>query len=263
MTLRKLARTPSAVVRTAAAVFLLLGVAILPASAQDGPRIAASAKQSAEALAAYIQEATSARRRPDYSKPPVSDYLRNIIDFETFAALPPPQAGDVSWLLAWNNSVNRAFKMMMYFGATSESDMKQAMVLNLTENEDAIMRAMAFEVRLGSRMMQTMPLFMAALPPEDPKRTEIRKAGIKRAQRGLVETVQGTSMSLTGPMQPQNALRLAEALRDTAPVWAPLATASERAELLKLFKKAADANVYPGVVNALDKASATVSGVKD
>ncbi|HZT24232.1 MAG TPA: hypothetical protein VFA57_00895 [Pseudolabrys sp.] len=246
---------------TVCAVAFIAAFASSPASALDGPGIAANAKRSVEAFAAYMQETTKAHGRPDYSKPPVSDYLQHILDTDGFAALPPPQAKDVPWLLDWNDSVNRAFKMMMFFGATSEADMRRAMALNLAENEQGIMRAMALEVRLGTRMIQTMPLFMAALPPEPPSKTEIRKAGVKRAERGLVETVQGASTSLTGPMRPANALLLAAALRDTAPVWAPLATSSERAQLLKIFKKAADANAYPGVVDALNKASATVSSV--
>ena len=263
MTLRIVVRAWAAATAVALSLFLVLAAIGTPASAQDGPHAAALAKESATAFAGYIQETTRAHRRPDYSKPPVSQYLQRILDADVFAKLPPVQGSDISWLLEWNASVSQTYKMLLFFGATSEKDMKEAMMLNLTEDEDPIMKALALEVRIGSRMMSAMPLFMAALPPEDPKRTEIRKAGIKRAERGLVETVQGASLTLSGAMRPNNALALAAALRDTAPVWAPLTTASERQELLKLFKKASAENVYPGVVDALTTASATVSSIKD
>jgi len=260
---RIFARTWAAIVRIVAVLGLLLAASSLPASAQDGPHSAALAKESVKALAAYIQETTQAHRRPDYSKPPISQYLQRILDADAFAALPPPQASDIGWLLEWNASISRTYKMLLFFGATSEKDMKDAMTLNVVEAEDQIVSAMALEVRIGSRMMMAMPLFMAALPPEPASKTEIRKAGIQRAQRGLVETVQGSSMSLTAPMRPRNGLVLSAALRDTAAVWAPFATAGERAELLKQFKQASEANAYPGVVDALNTASAAVSGVKD
>jgi len=263
MTTRIVARVPSAIVRTVAALGLFLAASLAPAAAQDGPQLAAAAKEAEQSLSTYLQDKMKMHGRPDYTKPPASQYLRHILDADAFAALPPPKATDVPWLLEWNASISQSYKMMLFFGATSDKDMKDAMVLNVTESEDAIMTAMALEVRLGSRMLATMPLFMASLPPEDPKKTEIRKAGVKRAERGLIETVQGTSMTLSSAMRPNNALALSAALRDTAPVWAPLTTADERRILLTLFKRASDANVYPGVVSALTAASATVSAVKN
>ncbi len=51
-----------------------------------------------------IREITHAHRRPDYSKPP-------------------------PWLLEWNTRVSQAYKMLLFLGATSESNMKVAMTL--------------------------------------------------------------------------------------------------------------------------------------
>ena len=263
MITRILTRAPFAVVRTVAALGLFLAASLGPAAAQDGAQLAAAAKESAQGLSVYLQDKMMTHGRPDYTKPPASQYLRHILDTDAFAALPPPKATDIQWLLDWYASINQSYKMMLLFGATSDKGMKDAIVLNVTESEDAIMTATAFEVRFGARMLTTMPLFMASLPPEDAKKTEIRKAGVKRAERGLVETVQGASTTLSGAMRPNNALALAAALRDTAPVWAPLTTADERRILLTLFKRASDANVNPGVVSALTAASATVSAVKN
>jgi len=248
---------------TCVRTLLFLAALTAPVFAQDGPRSAALAKESAQAFAAYIQETTQAHRRPDYSKPPVSQYLQRILDADAFAALPPVQGSDIPWLLEWNADVSHTYKMLLLFGATNESNMKDAMTLNLIEAEDQIMSALALEVRIGSRMLKATPLFMAALPPEPTIRTEIRNAGLQRAQRGLVETVRGTSVTLSGPMRPRNALLLAAAVRDTATVWAPFTTLSERAELLKLLKQGSTENVYPGVVDALTTASSTISSIKD
>jgi hypothetical protein len=159
--------------------------------------------------------------------------------------------------------VSQTFKKLLYFGGMNDSDMKNAVTLNVTEAEDQIISAMALDVRIGSRLLSAMPLFLAALPPKPLISTEIRKAGMQRAQRGLSETVSGAAISVAGPMRPGNALLLAAALRDTAPVWAPYATASMRDGLLKLFKQGSTANAYPGIVDALTSASSTVSHIKD
>src|SRR5579862_7817164 len=114
-----LAHMLGAILRTVAVLVLATD---MPASAQDGPHAAALAKESAKALAAYIRETTQAHRRPDYSKPPTSQYLLHVLDTDTFAALPPPQAGDIQWLLEWNASVSQTYKMLLFFGATNEQD---------------------------------------------------------------------------------------------------------------------------------------------
>ena len=262
-TARAWAAAFAARVAVALGALLIFAVLSLPALAQDGARIAALSKESAEAFSAYIQETTQAHRRPDYSKPPVAQYLQQILDADAFAALPPIQGSDVTWLLDWYGSVSQTYKKLLYFGVTNDSDLKSAVTLNVAEAEDQIIRAMALQVRMGSRLVSAMPLFLATLPPEAATRTEIRKAGMQKAQRALIETVSGAVISVAGPMRPGNALLLVAALRDTAPVWAPYATANERAGLLRLLKQGSTANAYPGVVDALTSASSTVSSIKD
>jgi ABC-type transporter MlaC component len=80
---------------TALGALLIFAALSLPALAQDGARSAALSKESTEAFSAYIQETTQSHRRPDYSKPPVAQYLQQILDTDAFAALPPVQGSDI------------------------------------------------------------------------------------------------------------------------------------------------------------------------
>jgi hypothetical protein len=255
----------AAMVRTVAipALFFMAAAMSAPASADDGPQAAARAKSAVQAFAVYVQETAHAHRRPDYSRPPISQYLQHILDIDAFAALPPVQSSDIPWLLDWSASVSQTQKMLLFFGATSNADMKDAVALNVAEAEDHIIRATALELRIGSRLMRAMPLFMAALPPEPAARTATRQAGVQRAKQGYMEIVQGAVASLSSPLKPGNALLLAAAVCDTVVVWAPLTTASERAELSKLLKQGTTANAYPEVMDALSTASATLSNVKN
>ena len=84
------------------ASLLLLAFLTVPAAAQDGPRHAAIAKKAAVALAAHLQEIAKAHRRPDYGKPPLSQYLQRIFDDAALVALPPAKGSDISWLLDWS-----------------------------------------------------------------------------------------------------------------------------------------------------------------
>src|ERR1700686_1028862 len=69
------------------AVLLALGS---PAFCQDGPRDAANAKESAQALAAYLDTVFKSGGRPDYTKPPVPDLLHQVFNTEELMTLPPP-----------------------------------------------------------------------------------------------------------------------------------------------------------------------------
>jgi len=55
----------------------------------------------------------------------------------------------------------------------------------------------------------------------------------------------------------------AAALRDTVTVWAPLATAKERAELLARLEKARIANKDAGIDDAITAISTVIKNVKD
>ena len=78
---------------------LLLALALaLPALAQtpsdDGPSIAAGAKDAAAQLQPYLDKIAKSRSRPDFTKPPASDLFGRIFDFGKLAALPAPSARD-------------------------------------------------------------------------------------------------------------------------------------------------------------------------
>jgi hypothetical protein len=78
------------------AVLLALGS---PTFCQDGPRDAASAKEAAQVLAAYLDTVFKSGGRPDYINPPVPDLLHRVFNMEELAALSPPKPSDLAWLL--------------------------------------------------------------------------------------------------------------------------------------------------------------------
>jgi len=77
----------------AAAIGSWLAFAICPAVfAADGPQAAAAAKEAAAKLQAYLRNIEKSKGQPDYSKPPVAEYLKRIFAADALAALPAPKA---------------------------------------------------------------------------------------------------------------------------------------------------------------------------
>src|SRR5947207_10679399 len=82
------------------AAFGLLFLIVPPARA-DGPQSAALASQALKDFALSSAYAAASGGRIDYSKPPVSEQVRQIFDAQALAALPAPRAGEVAWLNEW------------------------------------------------------------------------------------------------------------------------------------------------------------------
>src|ERR1700686_244525 len=78
---------------------LLLAALISPASAENRPAIEAGIKDAANQLPLYLAFAAKPGRRADFSTPPVSDLFATVFDLKQLAALPPPQATDLPWLM--------------------------------------------------------------------------------------------------------------------------------------------------------------------
>jgi len=72
-----------------------------------------------------------------------------------------------------------------------------------------------------------------------------------------------TTTMFTTDVKPENSRLLAAALRDTATVWAPLATPKERAELLARLEKARVTNKDAGIDDAINFVSTTIKNVKE
>jgi hypothetical protein len=141
---------------------LFLSAALAPcASAEDGASIVARVKDSANQLALYLDFAAKAGTRPDFSKQPASDLFDRVFDVRQLAALPPPQAGDLPWLMEWSTAANRLAKAMLYFGITpsaNAADDRAAMRHNMPDDQDYKATALDFMIRITERVAATVAL---------------------------------------------------------------------------------------------------------
>src|SRR5262245_25988546 len=118
-----------------------------PAPAPDGTDIVAGVKDAANQLQLYLDYAAKTGGRPDFSKPPVSDLFARIFDLRELAALPPPKASDLPWLLDWTITADGTFKSILYFGIAPPADLiadQAAIKRNATDYEDQEAVALSF-----------------------------------------------------------------------------------------------------------------------
>jgi hypothetical protein len=207
-----------------------------PASAQDGPHDAAIAKDAALALAAYADGIARSGGRPNYTTPPASELFGKIFDTGKLAALPPPQAGDMQWMLVWGEAANRTNRVLLLFGSKAGADIdKDALQRNLAEYQDQYAVAMNFLLRFAAREVTAADLFMGALPPD--QRTPVRQAGLQQARTGAAETIAGAIMSIAGAMRADNAHLVSAALRDTGAVWAKDLIPENRVQIVAMLSR--------------------------
>jgi hypothetical protein len=211
---------------------LLLLLALLsPAFAQDGPGLAAGAKQSAQALGLYIDSVAKAGGRPAYHAPPASALLQKVFDVDGLAALPATKSSDIGWLRGWSDAVFRAHDKILLFGVeTTPTPDQTALRRNLAEYEDELAGAMNFQIRLQARLATATSLFWDQLPPE--KRTPERAAGLKNVRAGIEKILRLNLISIAHGIKPSNARLLSAAIRDTRDVWAAYIPPDERVPII-------------------------------
>ena len=200
------ASTWASVSRTLAAVAIgsWVALAICPTVfAADGAQAAAAAKEVAANFKAYLRDLEKSKALPDYSKPPASEYLKRIFDADALAALPAPKPDDIGWLFHWVESANVSYKALTMFGLEKGGDIIQAAARNMSRYENEITAATAFVLRLGARTASTAEIRFNSLPSE--QRNEVRRDGLEKTRRGLVQTAFGTSMTMSSGLKPQNA----------------------------------------------------------
>ena len=238
---------------------LLLVVLLTPALAQDGPQVAARGEDAARALRLYLDEVAKSGQRPDYTKPPAASLFRQIFDLEQLTALPPPEAGDVAWVLDWVDAVKETDKKIMFFGTKFGPDFDRAVLSqNLKEYEDQYAAGMTFELRLLAREVTTVFLFMDQLTPE--QRTPIREAGLQKMRAGGAEMSESEICPVVAGMAPANARLITGAMRDTRDVWARLILPDDRSRIITALAGAqrlvADAEVQNDLAVFADRLSA-------
>src|SRR5262245_19817797 len=126
-----------------------------PAPAPDGTGIVAGVKDAANQLQLYLDYAAKTGGRLDFSKPPVSDLFARIFDLRELAAVPPPKASDLPWLLDWTITADGTFKSILYFGIAPPADLiadQAAIKRNATDYEDQEAVALSFIIRISARV---------------------------------------------------------------------------------------------------------------
>jgi hypothetical protein len=146
---------------------------------QAGSQNATTAKEAAAAIENYLDGVKKSGGRPDYTKPPVSEWFHQVFDMEKLSTLPPATTADLAWLLDWTSAANKTNVLMNLFGATPAGSLDPAVFRrNQTDYEDQCVAAMNFLIRLEAIDATALTGFMAQLPPE--QRTPVREAGLQR-----------------------------------------------------------------------------------
>jgi hypothetical protein len=214
---------------------LVLLTLLSPAWAQDGPGIAAGARQSAEALGLYIDSVAKAGGRPAYDAPPASAMFRRVFDVDRLAALPAAKSSDIPWLGDWGDDAHRIHDKILLFGVGTTPALDQAALQrNFTEYEHELAAAMNFQIRLQARLATAASLFWDQLVPG--QRTPRREAGLKEARAGAEKLLRLNIMTIAHGIKPANARLLSAAIRDTRNVWATYIPPDDRAPIADLLK---------------------------
>ena len=243
----------------AATIAIWLAFAFLSGGVCRGWRASRGSREGGgRPFKAYLGDLEKSKGKPDYAKPPASAYLRRIFDADALAALPAPKVDDFGWLLEWVTSVGQTYVAMIMFGAKDSGN--QTAGRNLVDYQDNTLPAAAFMLRLNAHAVSAMPTYLNSLPPGE--RAQAR-GEIEQRNRGLVQMATGMAGFIGIRLKLENVRLTAKALRDTVTMWAPLATAKERAELLARLDKARTTNKDAGIDDAITAISTVIKNVKD
>jgi hypothetical protein len=95
---------------------LLMALALASSAlAQDGPQAAMDAAKAAQQLRNYLDGTAQAGTRPDYDRPPASQFVTAIFDADMLAKLPISRS-DKPWLTEWGRAANSALGAITDFG---------------------------------------------------------------------------------------------------------------------------------------------------
>lgn len=209
-------------------ILLVLLALAAPAFAQDGAHDAAAAREAAQAFRVYVDGVTRKGGRPDLTRPEIAALLGRVFDLNALAALPPPQANDMSWLMDWTEAANATHKLFIFYGAKPPPPDLVALQRNMTEYGDQYAVAISFMIRGMAREAVAGQLFWAELPPE--QRTRIREEGFAGFRKNSAVYILSTvCAAIQGASKPENARLVAAAIRDTREIWASFLLPQDRA----------------------------------
>jgi hypothetical protein len=203
---------------------LLIALAC-PSLAQDGPQAAMDAAKAAQQLRTYLGEIAQAGTRPDYDRPPASQFLKTIFDADTLAKLPISRS-DKPWLIEWGRAAGAALGAITDFGQ-SGLPTGEARERQLRQNIDtnAYGNGFAFTLRIQGRLIAETEQFANL---RDPAIDVERERTAKMIYDGLV-AVRFSS--------PSNGRVIAAALLETDRAWIPFLSPYLRGEVLARLMK--------------------------
>jgi hypothetical protein len=215
---------------------LLSFLLVSPARSLDGQHDATAAQDAAQALGLYLDGVAQSGGQPDYTMPPAAELLGRVFDLAALAALPPAQADDMGWMLAWGAAVDQTYKHILLFGLNPDHAADRLLLQrNITQYEDQCAEAMDFMVRFEARQAAMLSRFLDQLPQEE--RTPGRAAGLQQARLGATQLIVGAISSVTQGMKPANARLVSGALRDTRDTWALYVPPSDRRGIVGMLEK--------------------------
>jgi hypothetical protein len=162
-----------------------------------------------------------------------------VFNLRQLEALPPTQAGDLPWLMAWITTANGVNKSIMFFGIAPPVTLltdPAALKRNVTDYEDQEAAAINFLLRISAREIQAAFAFMDQLPPA--QRTPVRMEGFNKMRVANAETVLSYLGWIAADMKPANARLVSAAIRDTGAVWATAILPADRPAVLATHDKA-------------------------
>jgi hypothetical protein len=161
-----------------------------------------------------------------------------VFNLRQLEALPPTQAGDLPWLMAWITTANGVNKSIMFFGIAPPVTLltdPAALKRNVTDYEDQEAAAINFLLRISAREIQAAFAFMDQLPPA--QRTPVRIEGLNKMRVSLAETVLNCLGFAVG-MKLANTRLVSTAIHDTGAVWATAILPADRPAILAMLDKA-------------------------
>lgn len=231
--------------------------------AQKESAVAAASRKAAGEFQLSLDRIAKTGGRPDYSVPPLADQFAQVFDVKGLMALPPPQAGDLLWLLDWTAAANGAFKAIQFFGIAPPVTLLAdgaGLQRNATDYEDQEVAAADFLLRLSARETQAAFAFEDQLTPA--QRTPVRMEGFTKmrvAGTGLV--LNDLGWIVTG-IKPANAHLIGVAFRDTGPVWAAAILPADRPAIAAALAKAEAAAKDDETRNNLSSFDALLANAK-
>ena len=185
----------------------------------------------------YVQGIAASGGLPDYTRPPASDWFRMAFDVDALATLPPPQVGDVTWMLTWGYAADETSKTILSNGVESASSPDAAAIARyVRQYEDQYAAAADFTIRVKAREATTYELFLDGLGAEGYE--PIRSAHTARAKSNAAEMIERFLVPLGSGIKAANARRVTAALRDTGAVWVGFIAPDARRLILGLAAQA-------------------------